>query len=303
MRSRSCPRDSLPSTSDFAFGTVSEGTALKVQSAFERLAQPAEPPEELKELGAATATASGSEAGLVDASDELARKSAPPRRPARPLPYVPRRLQDPARDTDLKLEGQAATFSARRMPADGFAAAESHVGRKRLSRAASVTSFVSAPVVIGFLGLLLLQPPSRPRLLGPTHEGEGTAQTATASPNRAVGTGSAEVVAGRDAGATPKNDSKSAVPAAAIGSVATAVPGGLDQRTGRRLGPELREAPMKSVPTDPREFDRAELAADLPPTAAELPGTPGAPMGERKLRMVPADKPALGEAMGEAVGP
>jgi hypothetical protein len=77
------PRDSLPSTSNFAFGTVSEGTALKVQSAFERLAQPAEPPEEPKELGAATATASGSEAELADASNELARTSDPPRRPAR----------------------------------------------------------------------------------------------------------------------------------------------------------------------------------------------------------------------------
>ena len=41
-------RELLPSTSNFAFGTVSEGTALKVQSAFQRLAQPAEPLEELR---------------------------------------------------------------------------------------------------------------------------------------------------------------------------------------------------------------------------------------------------------------
>ena len=64
-------------------------------------------------------------------------------------------------------------------------------GRKWLSRAASVTSFVSAPAVIGVLGLVTLQPPSGPRLLGPTHAGETAAQAPTAMPYRGGGRGSA----------------------------------------------------------------------------------------------------------------
>ena len=56
------------------------------------------------------------------------------------------------------------------------------------------------------------------------------------------------------------------------------------------------------MPTDPREFDHAEPAADVPSTTAELPPYSGAPLGERMVRMVPTAKPALGETVVEAVG-
>ena len=102
-----------------------------------------------------------------------------------------------------------------------------HVSRKWLSRAASVTSFVSAPAVIGVLGLVLLQPPSGPRLLGPTHAGETAAQAATAMPYRVGGRGSAGVEGGLYAEGTSKGDSKALaadLPAAAaeIAQVPTA---------------------------------------------------------------------------------
>src|SRR5829696_4923498 len=79
--------------------------------------------------------------------------------------------------------------------------------RKWLSRAASVTSFVSAPAVIAVLGLVLLQPPSGPRLLGPTHAGETAAQAATAMPHRVGGRGSAGVEGGLYAEGTSKSPS------------------------------------------------------------------------------------------------
>ena len=66
-----------------------------------------------------------------------------------------------------------------------YTAPDSHFGRKWLWRAASATSFGSAAAVIGFFGLLLLQLPSRPHLLTPTHIAETAAQAATAAP-RAV---------------------------------------------------------------------------------------------------------------------
>ena len=130
------------------------------------------------ELEAATAPSSG-EAELADAATELARRSGPPRGRGRPLPYVPRRLQHPVRDKEPVIRAEAAT-----PPAD-FTAPSSHFGRKWLWRAASATSFGSAAAVIGILGLLLLQSPSHPHLLAPTHVGETAAQAATAAP-RAV---------------------------------------------------------------------------------------------------------------------
>jgi len=129
-----------------------------------------------------------------------------------------------------------------------------------------VTSFVSAPAVIGVLGLLLLQSP-RPRLLGPTHAGQTVAQPATAMPHRVVGLDSADGAAVLDGGTTSNSDRKSAVPAVAIGSGATADYSRVDRRTGRFLGPE-REAPIMSVLTDPRELDHAKRAADVPSSAA-----------------------------------
>ena len=129
-------------------------------------------------LEATTALSSAPEAELVDA--ELARKSGPFRPGARPLPYVPRRLQHPVRDKEPEIGAEAATNA----PAE-YTAADSHFGRKWLWRAASATSFGSAAAVIGFFGLLLLQLPSHPHLLAPTHVGETAAQAATAAP-RAV---------------------------------------------------------------------------------------------------------------------
>ena len=96
------------------------------------------------------------------------------------LPYVPRRLQHPVRDKEPEIGAEAATNA----PAE-YTAADSHFGRKWLWRAASATSFGSAAAVIGFFGLLLLQLPSRPHLLTPTHIAETAAQAATAAP-RAV---------------------------------------------------------------------------------------------------------------------
>ena len=129
-------------------------------------------------LEATTALSSAPEAELVDA--ELARKSGPFRPGARPLPYVPRRLQHPVRDKEPEIGAEAATNA----PAE-YTAADSHFGRKWLWRAASATSFGSTAAVIGFFGLLLLQLPSHPHLLAPTHVGETAAQAATAAP-RAV---------------------------------------------------------------------------------------------------------------------
>jgi len=111
---------------------------------------------------------------------ELSPKFEPPRRRGRPLPYVPRRLQHPVRDKEPEIGAEAATNA----PAE-YTAADSHFGRKWLWRAASATSFGSAAAVIGFFGLLLLQLPSRPHLLTPTHIAETAAQAATAAP-RAV---------------------------------------------------------------------------------------------------------------------
>jgi len=127
-----------------------------------------------------TAPSSRPLAEPADAADELARKSGPLRRSARPLPYVPRRLQHPVRDKEPEIGAEAATNA----PAE-YTAADSHFGRKWLWRAASATSFGSAAAVIGFFGLLLLQLPSRSHLLTPTHIGETAAQAATAAP-RAV---------------------------------------------------------------------------------------------------------------------
>jgi len=127
-----------------------------------------------------TAPSSRPLAEPADAADELARKSGPLRRSARPLPYVPRRLQHPVRDKEPEIGAEAATNA----PAE-YTAADSHFGRKWLWRAASATSFGSAAAVIGFFGLLLLQLPSHPHQLAPTHVGETAAQTATAAP-RAV---------------------------------------------------------------------------------------------------------------------
>jgi hypothetical protein len=132
------------------------------------------------EVEATTAPSSRPEAEPADAADELARKSGPLRRSARPLPYVPRRLQHPVRDKEPEIGAEAATNA----PAE-YTAADSHFGRKWLWRAASATSFGSAAAVIGFFGLLLLQLPSHPHQLAPTHVGETAAQTATAAP-RAV---------------------------------------------------------------------------------------------------------------------
>ena len=218
------------------------------------------------EVEATTATGSDLEAELADTATELAPKIEQPHRRARPLPYAPRRLQHPARDEHREHGEEAATISARRIPGHEFAASESQVGQKWLSRAASVTSFVSAPAVIGVLGLLLLQSP-RPRLLGPTHAGQTVAQPATAMPHRVVGLDSADGAAVLDGGTTSNSDLKSAVPAVAIGSGATADYSRVDRRTGRFLGPE-REAPIMSVLTDPRELDHAKRAADVPATAA-----------------------------------
>jgi hypothetical protein len=123
---------------------------------------------------ATTAPSSGPEAEPADAADELARKSGPFRPRARSLPYVPRRLQHPVRDKEPEIGAEAATNGP-----NEYTAADSHFGRKWLWRAASATSFGSAAAVIGFFGLLLLQLPSRPHLLTPTHIGETAAQAAT----------------------------------------------------------------------------------------------------------------------------
>jgi hypothetical protein len=125
------------------------------------------------EVEATTAPSSGPEAEPADAADD---KSGPFRPRARPLPYVPRRLQHPVPE----IRAEAATNGSA-----GYTAADRHFGRKWLWRAASATSFGSAAAVIGFFGLLLLQLPSRPHLLTPTHIGETAAQAATAAP-RAV---------------------------------------------------------------------------------------------------------------------
>ena len=199
----------------------------------------------------ATPTGSGLEGELTDSADELARKSGPPRHHARPVPYAPRHLHEPPPDKEPQLGGESETISARGMPIE-FTATESHLGQRWLSRAASVTSFVSAPAVIGIVGLLLFQSPSRPHLVGPSHVGEIPAQTATAMPG-AAGMEWVDVKAGLDAEARPR---AIAVPAATIGSVANAVPSRVDQRTAGPLRPELPEGQIKSaaVPLDPRPF-------------------------------------------------
>jgi hypothetical protein len=145
---------------------------------------------------------SGLEAVIADAADELARKSEPYGRPLGPLP---RWLQDRARDKKPEVEATTAPSSGPEAePADAadelarksgpffprarplpYVPRHRHFGRKWLWRAASATSFGSAAAVIGFFGLLLLQLPSRPHLLTPTHIGETAAQAATAAP-RAV---------------------------------------------------------------------------------------------------------------------
>src|SRR4051794_34887625 len=163
---------------------------------------------------------------------------------------MPGRLQGVARGKNPEIGDQAATISARRMPAPKFVAAENDVGRKWLSRAASVTSFVSAPAVIGFLGLLLLPSPSRPPLLQPT-----------AMPAHAIGPDQADVEGGLDAGPAFKSHSKPAVPAQ-TGNLANPAPSRVDQRSAGRLGPELPDAAVKSPTISPREVPRSERKAE-----------------------------------------
>ena len=166
---------------------------------------------------AAAVRGSNVEVELGQAAKELAGRSEAH---ARPLPASQRRLQDRARDKTPEVEAATVRSTSALEGIGRMSAPELAARRKWLPRAASVTSFVSAPAVIGFLALLLFQPPSSPRLPGPPHVGE-TAQTATTMPDPAVGTDPADVGALHESG--------------------------------------MLDMPIKLVPTDPPEIGHADV--------------------------------------------